>query len=47
MKRSEMHKRKRNWLRNILIVLLVLVSTVTIFWIYQYNRGISEASDGI
>lgn len=47
MKRSRMRKRKRSWLRNSLIILFLLVSIVTIFWIYQFNRGLSEASDGI
>jgi LCP family protein required for cell wall assembly len=39
-------KKKRKWLRNILLTVLLLFVTVVIYCIYQYKSGLSEASNG-
>lgn len=39
-------KKKRKWLRNSLLTLLLLFISVVIYCVYQYNNGLAEASDG-
>lgn len=44
-KRVRINK-KRKWLRNILLIVLLLFVTVVIYSIYEYKSGLSEASNG-
>jgi LCP family protein required for cell wall assembly len=39
-------KKKRKWLRNSLLTVLLLFISVVIYCVYQYNNGLAEASDG-
>ncbi|MED3561730.1 LCP family protein [Bacillus xiapuensis] len=46
MQTRETKKSKRKWLRNILLIVSLLFLTVVVYCIYQYNEGLSEASNG-
>ncbi|ETI69296.1 LCP family protein [Neobacillus vireti] len=39
-------KKKRKWLRNSLLTVLVLFISVIIYCVYQYKNGLAEASNG-
>ncbi|MFF2448042.1 LCP family protein [Neobacillus sp. NPDC058068] len=39
-------KKKRKWLRNSLLTLLLLFISVVIYCVYQYKNGLAEASNG-
>lgn len=38
--------KKRTWLRNFFLTAIILILSITGYWYYQFNQGLSEASVG-
>ncbi|MBS4173978.1 LCP family protein [Bacillus sp. FJAT-49736] len=36
----------RKWIRNLLLLFILVIIAVAVYCIYQYNKGLSEAADG-
>ncbi|MBB2481472.1 LCP family protein [Bacillus sp. APMAM] len=45
--RRNKKKKSRRWVRNLLLFIIFIIVAVAAYCIYQYNKGLSEATDGI
>lgn len=46
-RRRNKKKKSRRWVRNLLLFIIFIIVAVAAYCIYQYNKGLSEATDGI
>jgi anionic cell wall polymer biosynthesis LytR-Cps2A-Psr (LCP) family protein len=47
MEKRTRKTKKRKWLRNTLLIALLLIVSTIIYSVYQYNSGLTEGSDGV